>query len=111
MLAALPVQLFQPSDKNAAGTWLHEQRRLGLIAAVFLYATPSEASEHCWGTLFSCMPMDTGITLACHESLKKDYHVQVFVQGEQMALWLKDTDIEHACKLLAGGILPVHGRR
>jgi hypothetical protein len=106
MQTALPVQLYQPDEKDAAGTWLHEQKRQGLVAAVFLYANPSGVSEHCWGTLFACMPMNTGITLACHEALKKNYHIQVFVQGEQVGVWLKDSDIEAACSLLAGGILP-----
>lgn len=62
------------------------------------------------GILFVCMPMNSGITLACYEALKKNYQIQVFVQGKQIAVWLKDSDIEPARSLFANGILPFGAR-
>ena len=88
-----------------------DQRGQGRVAAAFLYADHLGANEHGWGTLFTCMLAGTGITLPCHDALKSRFHVQVFVQGEQIALWLKDADVEVACQLLAGGILPMQSNR
>lgn len=111
MLPVLPVEMFQAVDKNAAGTWLADQRAQGRVAAAFLYADHLGTNQHGWGTLFTCMPAGTGITLACHDAVKSRFHVQVFVQGEQIALWLKDVDVEVACQLLAGGVLPMQSNR
>lgn len=107
----LPVKIFQGVEKNLAGAWLADKRGQGQVAAAFLYAAHLDTNEHDWGTLFTCMPSGTGITLACHNALKNRFHVQVFVQGEQIGIWLKDIDIDAACELLAGGILPMQAKR
>lgn len=106
MVSAFPLKMFQAVDKNLAGTWLANQRKDGRVAAAFLYADHLGTNEDGWGNLFTCMPADTGITLVCHNEVKKCFHVQVFVQGEQIALWLKDSDLEVACQMLTGGVLP-----
>lgn len=111
MLPVLPVEMFQAADKNAAAAWLADQRAQGRVAAAFLYADHLGTNEPGWGTLFTCMPAGTGITLACHDAVKNRFHVQVFVKGEQIALWLKDVDIELAGQLLAGGVLPMQSNR
>ena len=111
MLRVPPAQIFQASDKNVAGAWLADHRGQGRVAAAFLYADHLTSNEHGWGTLFTCMPTDTGLTLACHDAIKGRFHVQVFAQGEQIALWLKDSDIEVARQMLADGIMPVQPRR
>lgn len=45
MLRTLPVHLYQPDDKDAAGTWLHEQKRQGLAAAVFFMQIHQERAS------------------------------------------------------------------
>lgn len=78
MATLLLVKMFQSAEMGAAGAWFHEQRGKARVAGAFLYAGHLGANESGWGTLFTSMPINTGITLACHEALKNRFHVQVF---------------------------------
>lgn len=106
METTIPVKLFQGTQRSEASEYLYGMRSKGEIAAGFLYQSSSEV-DAAHGSLYVFLPDTHGFTYPGHEAIKQRFTIQDFRQREQIVLWIKDSEIEEALKLVASAIAPV----
>ena len=106
MTGVIPIEVFQKDDLAGAGEYVFDRRSKGVVAGAFVASDRKSETGEQWGTLFVGMPETHGITEAGHEAVKAGFHTQVFRQGEQIGLWMKEADVKQACDMLSVAILP-----
>ncbi|WP_194727238.1 hypothetical protein [Noviherbaspirillum malthae] len=89
----IPLRLFQPEERDLAGAFLQSCRMNGEISAAFIYTQLMPALEENFGGLYVVFPNYYQADLG---NIHQRYQVHSSVNGEQLAVWIKDTEIDEA---------------
>lgn len=102
------VRMFREENREEAARLWHSPRE-GKPLAIFLYRRATDAGGD--GHLYVALPVGWGVTQDGHQVLIETTHITDFKQGEEIAFWIPDTDIEKTLSLVFDclGKIPVAG--
>ncbi|WP_194725295.1 hypothetical protein [Noviherbaspirillum malthae] len=104
MHKSIPIRIFQPDEMELAGAFLQSFRMDGEISAAFIYTKSSPNLVEKRGGLYIAFPATYHLDF---EKVKERYTVHSAVQGEQVSVWIKDTDIEEVVSYITDHITKV----
>jgi hypothetical protein len=97
----IPLRLFQPDEQDLAGAFLQSCRMNDQISAAFIYTRTTSAPEEDYGGLYVVFPNCYQADL---ENIQRRYQVHSPIKGEQLAVWIKDTEIDEALSYIVDHI-------